>query len=121
MSEKEFAADCGEGSESAEPKSPPEPRWKVVTKWVLLTAFALVWLEAVTAFSLNISTFRDGSPVPTVEKSEPMTEKGHTVYVRPADKKLADQAMALAFIGIPATILTAFFLQFVVGVKLTWT
>lgn len=62
-------------------------------------------------------TFRSGSPTPTVERTATLTNHGATVYVTPAEKRLVDQLETFMFIGIPAAIATAFFLQFVLKVR----
>lgn len=115
-SETAFRVDCGEG-ERAEPKPPPEPRWKTITKYVFVAAFLAVWLEAVTFFYVHDRALRASSPVPTVERTAAFENKGKTVYVTPEEKRLVDQLQGFMFIGIPAAIAMAFFLQFVLKIR----
>lgn len=117
LSEKVFREECGDQALQPQPEVPPEPRWKVITKFVFMAAFLAVWLEAVTFFYVNDRALRAASPTPTVERSAPMNNRGKTVYVTPAEKRLIDQLQGFMFIGIPAAIATAFFLQFVLKVR----
>lgn len=117
ISEKAFREECGEQAARAQPELPAEPRWKVITKYAFAVVFLAVWLEAVTAFYVFDRTFRSGAPTPTVERTVALNNKGTTVYVTPAEKHLVDQLQGFMFIGIPAMIATAFFLQFVLKIR----
>jgi hypothetical protein len=117
LSEKAFREECGEQAGQAKPEPPPEPRWKVITKYAFAVAFLAVWLEGVTFFYVFDRTFRSGSPIPTVERTATLTNHGVTVYVTPAEKRLVDQLQGFMFICIPAAIATGFFLQYVLKVR----
>lgn len=117
LSEKVFLEECGDQALEPTPAPPPEPRWKSITKYVFAAAFLAVWLGAVTFFYINDRTLRSASPVPTVEQTVPMNNKGVTVYVKPAEMRLRDQLQGFMFIGIPAAIATAFFLHFVLRIR----
>jgi hypothetical protein len=117
LSEKAFREECGEQAAQAKPEPPPEPRWKVITKYAFAVAFLAVWLEGVTFFYVFDRTFRSGSPTPTVERTATLTNHGVAVYVTPAEKRLVDQLETFMFIGIPAAIATGFFLQSVFKIR----
>jgi hypothetical protein len=117
VSEKAFQRECGDQALEPQPAPPPEPRWKVVTKYVFFVGFLAVWLEVVTAIYVFDRTFRSGSPMPSAEQTAPLTNHGVTVYVTPAEKRLVDQLQGFMFIGIPAAIATAFFLQYVLKIR----
>ncbi|NOT41768.1 MAG: hypothetical protein HOP13_14875 [Alphaproteobacteria bacterium] len=117
ISEKAFQEECGEQAGVAKPELLPEPRWKVITKYVFAAAFLFVWLGSMTFFYLNDRMLRAASPTPTVEQTVAINNKGVTVYVAPAEKHLVDQLQGFMFIGIPAAIATAFFLQFVLKIR----
>lgn len=117
ISEKAFQEECGEQAGKTKPELPPEPRWKVITQYVFAVAFIAVWLGGVTFFYVHDRTFRSGAPTPTAEQTVAFTNKGVTVYVTPEEKHLVDQLQAFMFIGFPAAIATAFFLQFVLKIR----
>lgn len=117
LSEKAFRDECGEQAGQAKPEPPPEPRWKTIAMYAFMVAFLAVWLEAVTFFYVFDRTFRSGSATPTVERTATLTNHGATVYVTPAEKHLVDQLQGFMFVGIPAAIATAFFLQYVLKVR----
>lgn len=119
LSEKAFQEECGGDALEPQPASPPEPRWKVVTKYAFMVAFLAVWLEGVTFFYVFDRTMRASSPTPTVERSIAFKNKGVTVYITPSEKQLIDQLQGFMFIGIPASIAVAFFLQYVLKIRLT--
>ena len=117
LAEKTFQEECGDQAREPEPAPPPEPRWKVITKYVFTAAFLAVWLEAVTFFYMFDRTIRSSSPTPTVERTAAFKNKGVTVYVTPAEKQLVDQLRDFMFVGIPTMIATAFFLQYVLKIQ----
>ncbi|MEQ1867771.1 MAG: hypothetical protein ABL996_24385 [Micropepsaceae bacterium] len=119
ISEKAFQEECGDQALQPKPVPPSEPRWKVVTRYVFAAAFLAVWLEGVTFFYVYDRTLRSSSPVPTAEHSVALNNKVTTVYVTPAEMRLIGQLQEFAFIGIPASIATAFFLQYVLKIRLT--
>ena len=117
LSEKAFREECGDQGLQPKPAPPPEPRWKVITRYAFAAAFIAVWLGGVTFFYVHDRTFRSGAPTPTAEQTVAFTNKGVTVYVTPAEKRLVDQLQGFMFIGIPAMLATAFFLQFVLKIR----
>lgn len=117
MSEKAFREECGDQALEPQPAPPPEPRWKVITKYAFIAAFTAVWLAGVTFFYVHDRAIRAGSPTPTVERSVALTNKGVTVYITPDEKQLIDQLQSFMSIGIPVAIATAFFLQFVLKIR----
>lgn len=117
LAEKTFQAECGDQGREPEPAPPPEPRWKVITKYVFTAAFLAVWLEAVTFFYIFDRTIRSSSPTPTVERTVAFKNKGVTVYVTQAEKQLVDQLRDFMFVGIPTMIATGFFLQYVLKIR----
>jgi hypothetical protein len=120
LSEKVYQEECGDQAQAqTEPAPPPEPRWKVITKYVFIAAFLAVWLEAVTFFYVFDRTIRSSSPTPTVERTVALKNKGVTVYVTPVEKHLVDQLQGFMFVGIPAMIATAFFLQYVLKIRIS--
>ena len=119
LSERAFRDECSDQARQPKPAPPPEPRWKLVAKYVFAAAFLIVWLEGVTFFYVYTRTLRSASPVPTVEQSVALSERGKTVYVTPAEMRLIDQLRSFMFVAIPASIATAFFLQYVLKVRLS--
>ena len=116
--ERAFRMDCGEeAAEQPEPEVAPEPRWKRVISYAFAVAFLAVWLEGVTFFYVHDRTLRASSPTPTFERSAALENKGRTVYVTTAEKRLVDQLETFMVIGIPAAIATGFFLQFVLKIR----
>jgi len=118
MAEQDFIADCRD-EEVADDAPPPEPRWKTVVRVVFYAAFLAVWLQGVTAIYLFSSTFEAGAPQATAERSAPLVNHGVTRYVTAAEKELVDQMLAAMMIGIPSAIAAAFFIQFVLRIRLS--
>jgi hypothetical protein len=118
MAEQDFIADCRD-EEVADDAPPVEPRWKSVVRAVFYAAFLAVWLQAVTAIYLFSSTFEAGSPQATAERSAPLVNHGVTRYVTAAEKELVDRMLGAMMIGIPSAIAAAFFIQFVLRIRLS--
>jgi uncharacterized protein YbjT (DUF2867 family) len=118
MAEQDFIADCRD-EEVADDAPPPDPRWKAVVRVVFYAAFLAVWLQGVTAIYLFSSTFEAGSPQATADRSAPLVNHGVTRYVTAAEKELVDQMLAAMMIGIPSAIAAAFFIQFVLRIRLS--
>lgn len=123
-SEAEFLADCrdpGRQIEQAspiEPTEPTEPKWHRVARATFGLLFILVWLEFVAFFYYSGVAFRHGSPIPTPTQTEPVTNRGKTVYITHDQKILYDKLELFSTIGIPSIILVGLPLHFLVGVKL---
>ncbi len=120
LSEKAFREECGDQGLQPQPAPPPEPRWKVITKYVFIAAFLAVWLEGVTFFYVYDRTIRAGSPTPTVERSVAFKNKGVTVYITSAEKQLIDQLQRFMFVGIPAVMAASVFLHFVLKIRISF-
>lgn len=100
------------------PPEPSEPAWKKVVRTTFSVLFMLVWIGGVLSFYYFGEAYKNGSPAPTVSQTEPLDNHGHTVYVTPAEKRRLDRLQAVSFVGIPAVMVTALILHFIVGVKL---
>jgi hypothetical protein len=119
ISESAFREDCGDQALQPQPAPPPEPRWKVITKYVFIAAFLAVWLEGVTFFYVFDRTIRAGSPTPTAERSIAFKNKGVTVYITPAEKQRIDQLQGLMLVGIPSIMAASLFLHFVLKIRIS--
>ncbi|MBP6010977.1 MAG: hypothetical protein KBA31_02015 [Alphaproteobacteria bacterium] len=119
LSENTFREECGDHGLQPQPAPPPEPRWKVITRYVFIAAFLAVWLAGVTFFYVYDRTIRASSPMPTVERSVAFNNKGVTVYITPAEKQSIDRLQGFMFIGIPAALAAAFFLQYVLKIRMS--
>lgn len=114
LSEIDFVA-IGRPAESAET---PKELWKRAVRGGFAVLWLLVWLAGVGGFYLHGRAIRDGSPVPTVEMSEAIKDRGHVTYVSASDKRYLDLLAIVPRIGIPAAIVLGLFIHFVLGVTL---
>jgi hypothetical protein len=119
LSEKAFEEECGDEALEPQPAPPPEPRWKVITKYVFVAAFLAVWLEGVAFFYVFDRTMRASSPTPTLERSVAFRNKGVTVFITPEEERLLDQLKGIMFVGIPAALAASFFLHYVLKIRLS--
>ena len=117
-SETRFAADCTRSQEIA-PQQPSEPTWKRVVRWVHSAVVVLVWLEMMTFFYVYGIRIRAGSLAPTSEHTVAINDHGTYVYLSSSDAALVNTLEAIGFAGIAGVILSALFLQSVLGVRLT--
>jgi hypothetical protein len=120
-SEAAFLEDCREPGNQIKLAAPAEstgPLWHKISRAAFSILFVSVWLGFITFFYYSGVAFRDGSPVPTVTQSEPITDHGTTVYVTHKQKMLCDELQLFAFAGIPSVLAVGFLLHFLIGVKL---
>lgn len=114
-SEGAFLADCHERTSQIEQATQIEPRdplWHRIIRATFSIAFLIVWLEFAVFFYYSGKAFREGSSVPTLAKSETVTEHGKTVYIARDQKILWDRLESFAFTGIPSVIVGSFLLHF---------
>jgi hypothetical protein len=112
-----FEADCSSAShQAATPPPDAQPRWKKAVQSIYGVVFFTIWLEFLAFFYLFGISFRDGAPHPTALKTEPLTNHGAVVFVTPDTKALIDLLQTVGMVGIPALVVTGFFLQFVLRV-----
>ena len=126
LSQAEFIKECKattgansqNGPNAAVPLGPIDPLWKRVVRGAYYSVFFAVWLSAVSSFYFFGVGVRDGSPAPTVTKTETLQNHGRVVYVSKQDKALIDSLQSAMQVGIPSVLLGGLFLNFVVGVKI---
>jgi hypothetical protein len=123
-SEAAFLADCRDPNRQIEqatysaPAEPMEPRWHRVVRSAFSVAVLLVWLGFFAFFYYSGVAIRDGSPVPTPTRADPVNEHGKTVYITHDQKILNDKLELFGFVGIPLVIVGGLVVHFFVGVKL---
>jgi hypothetical protein len=72
----------------------------------------------VFAFYSFGTAFKNGSPEPTITRTERLENHGKTVYVTPSEKQRIHLLQLVSGIGFPVVLLGGAILHFVVGVKL---
>jgi len=120
-SNEAFLADCQEASGQhgvAPPPAPIDPLWQRVVRATYSLLFFMVWLGFLAFFYYSGTSFRDGSPIPTANQPEAVTEHGKTVYITHQQKIICDKLELFAFVGIPSIILGGLITHFLAGVKL---
>jgi len=119
LAEADFLADCGDAAPDARHSVASSiPSWKNALRIAFSVFFLAVWLDGMGSFYLAGITMRDGLPSPTETASAPYTEHGRTVYVTATRKAEIDAMQTVMMAGIPLAIISAFFLQLVVGVRI---
>jgi hypothetical protein len=125
--EAEFTSNCmiiDQYGRELEPVNEPspvqlsEPNWMRVTKVMYTVAFMLVWVCGVASFYLFGTAFKNGSPEPTATQTEPLEDRGKTVYVTPTEKQRVHVLQLVSWVGVPLVLITGAVLHFLVGVKL---
>lgn len=99
-------------------EQPSEATWKRIARVVFSVFFLAVWLEGVAFFYYFGVTYRDGSPQPTATQTAELSNHGRVVYVTPSQQHYIQLLQLGMMIGIPTGIVTAFFLHFVLGVRM---
>lgn len=121
QSESEFQTYCGDQrlkkSEPARPSS-TEVQWKKAVRTAFSVYFFAVWIVGVSFFWKFNTAFRDGTPEPTAERTETLTDHGKTVYITPEEKRIVSLLERSMMLGIPSALLLGALIHFVVGVKL---
>ena len=126
-SETEFLAQCRildqygrEVERQAEPQPPVpvEVVWKRRVRVVYGAVFVLLWITGVASFYFFGTAYRDGSPVPTMTKTEPLVEGGKTVYVSRTEKQRINTLQVAAEVGFPVVILSGLALHFLLGIRI---
>jgi hypothetical protein len=119
--ESEFLNHCGDPrlktSEPARPSS-TEVSWKKAVRTAFSIYFFAVWIAGVSFFWKFNTAFRDGTPEPTAERTETLTDHGKTTYIPPEEKRIVSLLERSMMIGIPSALLLGALIHFVVGVKL---
>jgi len=122
-SEADFLKFCGppklssgEGPQAA--PSDDEPLWQRAARAIFGVLFVAVWIEFMASFYFFGVYFRNGAPKPTPTQTEQLINHGSAVYVTPVQKHLLDRLDTWSFTCIPAIMVAAAILHFIVGVKL---
>ncbi|MBM4050520.1 MAG: hypothetical protein FJ279_35950 [Planctomycetes bacterium] len=120
QSESEFQSHCGDQRlRKPEPAIPSsEEPWKKAARTAFSLYFFAVWIAGVSFFWKFNTTFRDGTPEPTPDRTETLTNHGKTVYITAEEKKVVSLLQYSMMVGIPSALLLGALLHFVVGVKL---
>ena len=120
LSESEFQSYCGDQRlKSSEPASPSsEIPWKKAVRIAFSVYFFAVWIAAVSFFWKFNTAFRDGTPEPTPQRTETLTDHGKTIYITPEEKKIVSLLQYSMMLGIPSVLLLGVLLHFIVRVKL---
>jgi len=119
QSEAEFLSFCGD-----QPPPPTEAvgdseiAWKKTARRAYSGYFLAVWIAGVSFFRAFDSAYQNGSPKPTTERTEPLTDHGHTVYITTHEKRTVTALEYVMMIGIPSAILAGFVLQKRFGIDL---
>jgi hypothetical protein len=116
----DFLACCnvGKGIASAvNVEANAEPRWKRIARLVFSAIFLLAWLEGVAFFYEFGTAFKNGSRIPTADKTETLADHGRVVYVSASDKQTVSWLEHGMMFGIPAVLGVGFLLQFGLGVE----
>lgn len=119
-SESEFQSHCGDQRQKkAEPARPlSEASWKKAVRTAFFLYFFAVWIAGVSFFWKFNIVFRDGTPEPTHEGTETLTDHGKTVYITAEEKRIVSLLEYSMMIGIPSALLLGALIHFIVGVKL---
>jgi len=119
LAESDFLADCGDPvRETKHAAASAIPPWKNALRTGFSVLFIAIWLDGMGSFYLAGKAMREGLPAPTETASAPLTDHGRTVYVTAARKAAIDLTTTVMTAGVPLIIVTALFLQLVVGIRL---
>jgi hypothetical protein len=112
------AADVGEPSSSEQAIAPAPRDWRFWLRTGFVVFVVAVWLDGTAFHYISGRTYRDGSPSPTVTKTERLDRDGRVVYVTPSEKVLFDRLKAGVTFGIPAALLLGLLLHYVLKVDI---
>ena len=119
-SNDDFLACCNNAKTSAiAPVVAPdgEPGWKKTARNVYSVAFMVAWLTFVAFFYEFGTTFKNGSPIPTADKTETLVDHGRVAYVSAQDKQTVSRLEDASMTGIPIVLGLGFLLHFGLGVR----
>jgi hypothetical protein len=121
-SKDEFLKCCTVGtaknSLTAALEQPLEARWKRIARAVFSAFFLAVWLEGVAFFYYFGATYNGGSPQATATQTAELSNHGRVVYVTPSQRNRIQLLWLGMILGIPIAIVAAFFLHFLLGVRM---
>ena len=81
-------------------KSPVDLKTKGLLRFYYIVVLVIVWLTMMAAGIYNMAAFRSGSPSPTVDQTEPLSEHGRRVYVTHAESKDIHFLNTVVWIGV---------------------
>jgi hypothetical protein len=122
LSKADFQKDCNDEAlhAGATPlqQSETEVPWKKIVRWAFSIFSFAVMLDFCVFFYYFGVCFKNGSPTPTISRTEPLSDHGVTRFVKRDEKEIIDWLQMTSMGGIPTVMVTGALLHFIVGIKL---
>jgi len=115
-----FEEQCGTsaGTLPESKPGPSEPFWKRTVQGVFSICFLAVGVSGVGAFWVHTHAHRNGTIEPAGDHIVPVILSGETRYITQEEDDLETLLRTIMMIGIPAVMVSAAVIHFIVGVKL---